>query len=584
MGKLLITNTSEWDDQLRECYRNAGFQENVHLKCENTRITAYRKLKIDNENVFICEDDFAVSSGTLFYKEKFGQEALELLYNDAKDMTVTELRRNMLGTFVVAIKIKDTVRVFLDETHTYAFYYYYDGTRFLMTNTFYHIEKCVKQPIHGDAFLERCVRTGTIGLQTPFYNVLKLSAKQAAILHVRTGTFELMTCELNDYSCSFANREEAARCLFDRAEDISRVRSRYLHAPRLFLTGGVDSRLELSMFLHNGERVQVAYWMGSNCVTNGTEQDWEIVRHIAQSSGIPFTLCDVSETVDQSLSQITPQKCDRYGEYASIYACNSKWFEIFENMNGVDSLEFGFFGEVLRPMGILDSHYHEPYSIDCFIPDVYCRSNSEKYILSSESFYDFVKEEMTALGFSSSALTKDEAFKLFGMSRFDASFVRCNFANMFAYSFPILPHKSIMDANFAIPYAWRDGDWFSLKLTEMMWPDLLKLPYYSHHHAAIYNPSTGRLEFQNNPLRSLAKKAVYQMGLIGFYKKNLEWAFKRSNEDTAIFAVCKKTLKESKALAETSLQVIDTKNWSGYELPEMATIAACVAVLDSLKK
>ena len=161
MGKLLITNTSEWDNQLRECYRNAGFRENAHLKRGNIRITAYRKLKIDNENVFICGDDFVTSSGTLFYKEKFGKEALDLLYIDAKNMSVTELRRNMLGTFVVAIKIEDTIRVFLDETHTYAFYYYYDGTRFLMTNTFYHIEKCVRQPICDDAFLERSARSAT---------------------------------------------------------------------------------------------------------------------------------------------------------------------------------------------------------------------------------------------------------------------------------------------------------------------------------------------------------------------------------------------------------------------------------------
>ena len=118
----------------------------------------------------------------------------------------------------------------------------------------------------------------------------------------------------------------------------------------------------------------------------------------------------------------------------------------------------------------------------------------------------------------------------------------------------------------------------------MMWPDLLKLPYYSHHHAAIYNPSTGRLEFQNNPLRKLIKKVVYQIGLISFYKKNLEGVLKRSNENTAIFTVCKKTLKESKALNETSLQVIDAKSWEGFGLDDMATVTASVAVLDSLKK
>lgn len=81
-------------------------------------------------------------------------------------------------------------------------------------------------------------------------------------------------------------------------------------------------------------------------------------------------------------------------------------------------------------------------------------------------------------------------FKLFAYSRFEADAACCNLSNMFVYSFPVMAQKMIADANFSIPYKWREGDYFSTQLTNLFDASLLNFPIYSHHHVLIYDPKT----------------------------------------------------------------------------------------------
>lgn len=288
MGKLLITNSPEWDGMLRSIFADSGFRESAHTETGGARITAWKKLCVDNCNWYQCDDDFAACAGTLFYRENFGEDALRMLYEDSRSMSVTELRRNLIGSYVVAVKNGSEIRVFADETHTYKFYYYTNEGKYILTSTFYHIEKCAKQPLHDDAFLEWLARASTtMSRQTPYYNVYKLCAREYFRIDTSEGTYSVETCQLNDYHCKFANREEALNTLFEKAKYISSLRSKFIRSHRIFLTGGLDSRLEYAMHLYNHDNVDVAYWRSSyeTSVTNGTQKDWEIVSKIAQGGG-----------------------------------------------------------------------------------------------------------------------------------------------------------------------------------------------------------------------------------------------------------------------------------------------------------
>ncbi len=287
MGKLLITNSPEWDGMLRKIFADSGFCESAHTECCGARVTAYKKLCVDNCNWYSCGDDFVACAGTLIYRENFGEDALRMLYEDSRTMTVTELRKNLIGSYVIAVKNGDEIRVFVDETHIYKFYYYADGGKYILTSTFYHVEKCAKQPLHDDAFLEKNTRSGIMSRQTQYQNVYTICAREYFRINLADGTCSVEKCPLNDYHRKFASREEALDTLFEEAKRISALRSKFIHSHRIFLTGGLDSRLEYAMHLYNHDDVRPAYWMSSYemIITNGTQNDWEIVRKLADTGG-----------------------------------------------------------------------------------------------------------------------------------------------------------------------------------------------------------------------------------------------------------------------------------------------------------
>ena len=52
MGRLLITNSEKWENLLHGIYERAGFPESAHVECGDTRVTVYKRLKVDNCNYF----------------------------------------------------------------------------------------------------------------------------------------------------------------------------------------------------------------------------------------------------------------------------------------------------------------------------------------------------------------------------------------------------------------------------------------------------------------------------------------------------------------------------------------------------
>ena len=587
MGRLLITNVPAWDSELREAYAAGGFRESAHFEEAGCRVTAYKKLKINNCNTYEKDGNFVATAGTLIYKELFGREALEQLLSDAENMSVTELRRNMIGSFVAAVKTGKTVRIFVDETHTYSVHYYSDGDRYLLTNLFYHIEKCARQKVHEDAFLERCTRGGaTIGKQSPFHNIFKLCAKDVAHIDLETGAFRLDQCELNDYSCSFSGKEEAAQCLFERIKELSRVRSKHIRSTQLFLTGGMDSRLELAIELYNNDHVRAAYWKGSDVISNGTDEDTAIAKELAGKNGIPFTLYDISESFDDALAHVMRDKCNKYGEYTCTYASNSKWFKMFEELDGVDSLEFGFSDTILKDLSDLDASYREPYSLRDFVHDVFCRTNIEKYYLTTPNIYNYIENDIcTAIQVPNrDVLDKTTAFNIFTYSRLNTDFGWYNLANMFVYAFPLLVQKPVMDANSTIPYEWRKGNYFSVMMTKLFKPELVEFPYYSHHHIVEYDPVSDTVhDARSFVLKNKVKQMIFNGVLWDIYLQYFQKILRpRAKYNDAIFERCKQFVRQSKTVAKTALTPVDAKNWRGLNIDDMATVVAQIAVMDTL--
>ena len=238
----------------------------------------------------------------------------------------------------------------------------------------------------------------------------------------------------------------------------------------------------------------------------------------------------------------------------------------------------------------IDLFYKPPYSLREMIRDIYCRENLEKDCIHSDTIYDFIEREFLPLteGMNTSDMTRDDICRLFVYSRFEANTLFYGIANMFTYSFPVLAQKTIADANFSIPYEWREGDYISLLLTKLFCPKLLEFPFYTHHHFANYDPETNTVKSGSvyNTKTKLRSKLFYAHPklygfLRGIYKalKSLKGNDGTGNHanDAKIFQLSEKVLMNSPTIARSKLKV-SCNPLHTY----IAHVASLVRVMDTL--
>ncbi len=282
---------------------------------------------------------------------------------------------------------------------------------------------------------------------------------------------------------------------------------------------------------------------------------------------------------------------NKYGEYADTYSLNKKWFSLLEATD-TQGLTFGFFGETLRTLEQIDTFYKKPYSLRNMIRDIYCRNNIEKNTLHSDTIYDFIESEMLPLneGMNTSDMTRDDIYKLFTYSRFGADAMLDNFANMFTYSFIVFAQKAFADANFSIPYEWREGDYFSLSLTKKFCPKLLEVPFFSHHHFVLYDPATNTvrstaayemksnfvhrvLVLHNRPRLYMFLRNIY--GVLKSLRNRSE--YKQRRNINKIFKAAAQIIRESPTIARSKLKPIGKTQFT-----RIAKTAASVKIADTL--
>lgn len=589
MSKILVSNNEKWVDMLRTDF-NKYFEEAIAYCEDSCRVIAYKKLNMQSQNYYRNGNDYILCTGTLIYKKHFGLEALKLLLNDANKLDVKGLRANCLGSYSIAIKIKSKIYVFVDETHTYFLYFYIKNNDFIITNTYWHIAKVTEAEINDLAMLEKGVRRCIMSNNTPFKDIYKLSAHDCLTYDINTRNIKLEKVLLNNYSIDFKNKDEAINALYASIIEISSIRSKYIKKYHHFLTGGIDSRLELAINLYNHDNISLGYWKGKDLLTNGTNEDAEIVEKIAKKYNLKYDCYDVTEDYMATIESLDKDKCKKYGELASLYSGNSKLFSIFEELNDVECVGFGYLGETMRELKELDHSYHNAYSLDEFISEIYCRTGLEKNMFKLNGFYEYLKKEMTQLinlnMDDEFHISKDMAFKLFSYSRFEADCSMNNFANLFVYSIPIFGQKKIADLIFSFKYDWLKGDYIPIKFIELMQKDILYFPIYSHHREYKYLPKksimskTFKYKFLDKSKILFKNTPVYTEIYLKFAYKYIRPQTKMNSE---ILLECKKIIEKLSILDDSDIKLTNDHLWNSIDIGTVATFIADLKVFNYLK-
>lgn len=181
MGKILLSNSTTIFNKMHESYQKIGFRISFFESEEKRNISCYKKIYIDNENVWYAEDGTAVISvGTFIYKNEIGSKALNLFYRDFQKEGI-EARKRADGIFALCIHNKNKDLIFTDIDGKYAIYYYMDDDKYIVSCSYAHIQEYVHMPVNEYAMMEYSMQECIWGKDTPIKNIYRLESDQLLI-------------------------------------------------------------------------------------------------------------------------------------------------------------------------------------------------------------------------------------------------------------------------------------------------------------------------------------------------------------------------------------------------------------------
>lgn len=518
MGRLVVCNNEDIFYKISNENIGSGLKSSGKHVGEKIFLETYSKLRLSSFNFLNIGDDFIACSGSLLYQGKMGIDCLKSLYDDFSEEKISDIRKNAIGTYVVAIKKGKQVFIFIDEVGTYAYHYYLKNEIFISTNTYYHIAKCVETNINKLAFKERIIEFCNIDNATIFNDIYRLNGNEAIMIDMEDNHVHVIDVPQNHYE--FDMKVDVQSIASDFVDIIIKYAKIYQRFGRrmLFTTGGVDSRVILSIYNYLGEKPMVANWQGCPFEMNTKIPDRIISKQLADACGLKFIPFDVSHDFRTDCENIDGM-FSKYGEYSLIYCGNSKWYEIFEK-NNIDSYDFGYFGETIKGWEPLDEQYHEHFSIEDYVK-LYLNKNIN--VDKDAEFKEYVRKKILAIaeeyGMDLDNISQEDCMKLYYVYRVHADTLCSNFTNMFAYSSNLFAEKEIIDYINQIPYKIKADNHFNLTVTKILNKKLLDVPYFTHCHYKKCDKEKMILVNPRINIIEVVKKIILQTSIGKYLKK-----------------------------------------------------------------
>lgn len=520
MSKLLLSNDKDKYLSMHNDFVNAGFSKfKTHDVNQEIFLSAYKKLRVDSENLYCDDDDFVAVSGTYIYKENIGKGALVQTLHDFDGNNMMTLRCDIIGSYALIIKKGNYIYIFVDENHTYQFYYYHNMDQYIVTNTYYHIEKQVKELFNMDIMFDKLCGYFFIDNMTPFDNIFQLLGYQYIEIDLINHLFNVKTIDLNRYPLKVKSFEESITEVQSRLQRVVKIIAKTCPRITVFSTGGLDSRLILSSFLNSDVKPKITYWYGSDTATNTKVQDHIISKMIAEGNHLSYDDYDIQIDLYNDMDDYHKKTIQKYGEDVLIYGCNPKQHAIFESKLDTDFIEYGYYGEPCRSLKSLDEFPNENITVEQFagveyIPryqkiDEY--ANQRQRLL--RWFSDYAEKNL----FDKHKLTKNECMYLNYIYRLKADNQMCNLSNLYYYSTPILSQKDVSDGILDVPYEFKLNAKWMLHLINVMYKPLLNYPLFTHTTRKKINKDA--LTIENTYIDNMKNKIIFYLKKIGFSAK-----------------------------------------------------------------
>lgn len=489
MGKLLVTNNTNWDNSLRKIFMDSGFIQKGRNH-NQAYLTTYRKLNVDNENYYSTENDYIASAGTIIYEGLTGCDALKKLLEDFDGNNIRQIRSQAVGCFLLVIKKFNTIYAFVDEAGTYGAYYHHDGTNYILTTTYYHIAKCINPLLYPGPFLEQVFTGCIMDENTIFHNIYRIMGSECIFIELDSAQFTVKKVEVNKYTLGVNEINEQIKKFIDKCTSYCEKKKLFEDSPMLFATGGTDSRLMLAMDIYSGLRPIVALWHGDPVDVQTFDEDLKLGKQLASIGNLETEIYDISRDLLSELDEENIDKLEKYGEYSIIYGGNPSFFKIFEN-GDVKHADSGYYGELLKKLDEFAEFDITPeytLTLDEFVSKHVNRweihVNRDDGCDIKDVLIAHMIEELRKLsdeaGIDYKNLKQKDCLDFYKFRRMHSDSKFCNFVNIFGYSYEVLAQKEIADYSSQFHYELRNRKYLHLKMIQTMCPELLNVDFFTH--------------------------------------------------------------------------------------------------------
>lgn len=481
MGKIVIC--SKYEDYQLLNNSITGFKKNYNVNKKNMHVSVFDKLRMHVDNYVVRDNGFIIGVGTYIYRENIGNKALAKIF-DEFDSNIDIIQSRIIGSYCIMIFKDNKAVIFVDSASIYNIYFHLENNRLVLTNTFFHIAKCIDAKPSKIQFMNYWIKKSVLEYKPFFDGINKLCGDK----YLLYSDEEWELCELN--GASKADNQDLFQLITDKYSCLPSI----FNKSSVFMTGGQDSRMTLALMLHLGMRPTLYYGEGNSNDTATREDDKNIVKLIAEKFNLPFVLMNWGDSDKANKKYYI----DKYGEMFNLYYMNKNIFEEFENKIDTELLCFGYFGEVYRTIESIETYPKDYFTLDQYIDDLYI---SDLKTLFNESFYkeihDEIKNELHKYcainNINEMSISKDDFQKLNTVYRQTWDTDMDNFANQFFYTFPLFGNKSLIEYAENLTYSERYNSVFQMKIMEVLCPQIMEIPFFSHMKVKKYNLNTHEL-------------------------------------------------------------------------------------------
>lgn len=488
---------------LRDQYVRAGFHvTNVELPGHTIGVATVDG-RLD-AHVWLGNQGGVVSSAKIAYRRRTGRAALEALHED-NGRADTE---GVVGGGLLVFATTGSLRVVSDSTASAKLYYSSgpDGVSF--SSELYYLARALPQVTLDElALLERTFQASILGDETIFQECACLSAGDE--LHVAGGPAKPILTRWRAPALSPTIIDDPAGHIAERAQEIYAELARLCDRFTVWMTGGLDSRLQLALMLGAGidrERIELVYGVGNSFVTNTRDRDLEIVQQIADGEGLRLEQLDWTDGDRRFVDW--DHALDSFGQHGLQYGCNIKILgQYVERLRRGSFATFGYFGELLRPLDWQRSA-RDPGTLTR-LAHQYLKVNPAQ--LGSAELADRMVEKLGRFVTDPSTVRDEDVVRVYIAYRRSADTKQQELCAMFGSSFPVLGDPAILQLILGVPFKQKARSRTLTRIMEASAPKLLSYPVFSHQRDVHLRPNGELRPTRFELVRSASRRQAAQL-------------------------------------------------------------------------